>query len=79
MSDRPRPDGFDYHQPDPEDCRCIVCNLDGMNRSGLYPFAYVGSFTTLAYAIACPNALCKNGLVTAMTRRSAGRRKGKEG
>ena len=60
---RPRPEGFDYSKPDPEGSRCLMCNPDGMNRTGLKPVAYIGASVTSAYAIRCPIINCDKGLV----------------
>lgn len=49
-----RPEGFDYSIPDDESLRCISCNLDGLNRTGWKPIAYVEMLSTLTYAIDCP-------------------------
>jgi hypothetical protein len=58
---RPRPEGFDYQQPDPEEERCPVCNPHGMCRTGNVPIAYVGTLTSSVYVQRCP-ANCFNGL-----------------
>lgn len=47
--------------PDPKKQRCPACNPDGMNRTGLMPVGYVGSLTSVAHAIECPNN-CNKGL-----------------
>lgn len=57
----PRPEGFDYKQPDPVETRCPICNPNGMNRTGLKSVGYMGASTTCGYGISCPNQ-CKNGL-----------------
>jgi len=53
--------GFDYTQPDPPKKRCSICNADGLNRTGLIAIGFVGTLTTVAYAIECGK--CKNGLI----------------
>lgn len=59
----PRPEGFDYAIPDPIETRCMVCNSDGLNRTGWKPIDYIGALSTVAYAIDCPNRLCRLGLI----------------
>lgn len=59
---RPRPDGWDYDIPDPEEIRCPECNPDGMNRTGLKPWGYIGTSTTSFYANRCKNN-CNNGII----------------
>lgn len=65
---RPRPNGFDYQVPDLPELRCLICNRDGMNRTGLFPIAYMGASTTGCWAIKC---VCNNGLknLTSRSRR----------
>lgn len=58
---KPRPEGFDYSRPDAKRHRCVVCNEDGMNRTGLKPIRFWGACSTVAWAIRCPNKCC-NGL-----------------
>ena len=56
---RPRPAGFDYNQPDPKKTRCMACNPDGFNRTGLRPVKWIGSSSTGQYGVPCG---CKAGL-----------------
>jgi hypothetical protein len=56
-----RPDGFDYSTPDPEEVRCMTCNPEGMNRTGLIIEASAGTSTTLWYGMPCPKH-CEHGL-----------------
>lgn len=58
----PRPEGFDYSKPDPEEIRCKWCNPNGMNRTGLMPIRYYGNTSSIVESVVCPNR-CKNGLV----------------
>ena len=58
---KPRPEGFDYQQPDPTEQRCPNCNQNGRNRTGLVTVGLVGALTTVGYAIECGK--CKNGLI----------------
>lgn len=57
----PRPNGFDFSQPDCLEDRCQVCNPDGMNRTGMLPVEPVGASVSSWYAIMCP-ARCRKGL-----------------
>ncbi len=57
----PRPEGFDFTQPDPESERCPVCNPDGRNRTGLRPTDCIGTLTTAMYGVPC-EAKCRHGL-----------------
>ena len=59
IEERPRPKGYNYKKPDPCYLRCIKCNSDGMNRTGLVPVAYIGASTTSVIGIQC---VCDNGL-----------------
>jgi len=45
---------------DPEESRCMECNWDGFNRTGLKP-VWLSAATTYAIAIRCPND-CDKGL-----------------
>lgn len=56
---KPRELGFDYTQPDKEELRCLRCNPDGLNRTGLVAIGYVGASTTGMYGIKCE---CDDGL-----------------
>ena len=58
---QPRPLGFDYNQPDLMADRCLVCNPDGMCRTGNVSVGYVGSLTNTDWAAPCP-ARCQKGL-----------------
>ena len=57
---QPRPDGFDYKQPDEKSLRCPICNKDGLNRTGWMAMSFVGA-STQVWAIKC-SAGCKYGL-----------------
>jgi hypothetical protein len=59
--ERPRPDEFDYTQPDHLVRRCMNCNRNGMNRTGLRLIGHIGTTTTGYYGIRCEK-LCDNGL-----------------
>ena len=60
---KPRPEGFNYSNPDPENTRCRTCNSDGMNRTGLKVNGYVGATVTSMYGIRCPIINCDKGLI----------------
>lgn len=53
-------DSFDYSRPDAADVRCPACNADGMNRTGLLFFRFLGPKTTIGAPVSCPNH-CVNG------------------
>ena len=55
----PRPEGFDYNKPDELKDRCMKCNPDGFNRTGLKPICLYGTSTTVALGVKCE---CDNGL-----------------
>jgi len=59
---RPRPEGFDYSQPDPDEDRCPVCNPNGMRRTGNVPIGFIGNLSGCVYVQRCPNA-CFDGLI----------------
>lgn len=61
MEKRPRPDGFDYNEPDPKGIRCPVCNQSGMNRTGLELVGYYSTSTMVGYASPCSSG-CNYGL-----------------
>ena len=59
--ERPRPKGFDYSIPDSEGERCLVCNKQGINRTGFVVLGFSGASTTVGVGVRCPEK-CANGL-----------------
>jgi len=59
---KPRPLGTDYSKPDNDKLRCLMCNKDGFNRTGLFVLGLIGTSTTRGYGVRCPEA-CNNGLI----------------